>query len=50
MVLLFLVCVVGLALLGSYALRSSQRRVDTGSINKTVYQAILGNPETGTFG
>jgi hypothetical protein len=49
-VLLFLVCVVGLALLGSYAIRSSERRSETGSINKSVYQAIVGNPELGTFG
>ena len=49
-VVLFLMCAVGIAILGSYALRNSQRRDNTGSINRDVYDAILGNAEQGTFG
>jgi len=49
-VLLFLVCAIGVAVLGSYAMRTTVRRSSTGSINKEIYQAIVGNPEQGTFG
>jgi hypothetical protein len=49
-VLLFLVTAIGVAVLGSYAFRTSQRRTSTGTLEKELYQGIVGNPELGTFG
>lgn len=49
-IILFLIVVFGLTIAANYAIRTDQKAVGTGTVERNVYFAIVGEPSKGRFG